>query len=779
MLRHRAGGLPPRRALPISSGKLSNVSRRSAVLSLCGLVLLLLAAAPERRLTLDDLYDPEKKIQWEGTPPVSLSWIDETHYRWARPDRKTKRTDHLKVEALSGQAVPLFDPDRMSAALRRAAGSSAEEADRLSHESAVTINEAATAALVTARADLYCYDFVSGQAVRLTNSAAGEEEPTFSPDGRRAAFVRDHDLYVVDLANGKERRLTTGGGKDLLNGKLDWIYQEEIYGRHKYRGYWWSPDSSRIAFLQLDEKDVPRYPVLDDAAFRPTVENGPYPKPGDPNPRVRLAVVSAEGGSPVWVKTDRYPTDILIVDVTWLPDSRRLSFQVQDREQTWLELDVAEVASGENRTLLREQGSAWVENPGPPRWLKDGSFLLLSERTGWRHVYHFRANGSLLGPLTEGRWEARALHGVDEAAGWVYYSGTERRPVGEDVYRVRLDGSGRERLSSAPGTHEAKFNPSNHLYLDFWSDAATPMQVRLHRADGAFVREVDPNPVSALREFRLARPEFVEVKTRDGFVMEGLLLKPPDFDPSRRYPVYQSTYGGPHSPLVKDAWGGTGRLFHHLLAQRGIVVWLLDNRTASGKGIESVWPGYQHMGELELQDIEDGVAWLKQQPWVDPARIGIEGWSYGGFMVSYALTHSRSFAMGIAGGPVTDWRDYDSIYTERYMRTPQNNPEGYKKTSPRAAAASLQGKLLLLHGAIDDNVHPQNTTEFAYELQKAGKPFRLMLYPKSRHGVVDPALAKHLHATMLSFIEETLLPPWAASPETSASHSSRPSPVRP
>jgi dipeptidyl-peptidase-4 len=239
--------------------------------------------------------------------------------------------------------------------------------------------------------------------------------------------------------------------------------------------------------------------------------------------------------------------------------------------------------------------------------------------------------------------------------------------------------------------------------------------------------------------------------------MEAMLIKPPDFDPRRRYPVYQQTYGGPHAPQVANRWGGTGAMYHQMLAQKGILVWICDNRSASGKGAESTWVNYKRLGETELQDIEDGLAWLKQQPWVDGSRVGINGWSYGGFMVSYALTHSKSFAMGIAGGTVADWRDYDSIYTERFMLMPQNNPEGYKASSPRFAAKDLHGNLLLVHGAIDDNVHPQNTMQFAYELQKAGKPFRLMLYPKSRHGVTEQALQKHMRSMMLDFVTENLL----------------------
>jgi dipeptidyl-peptidase-4 len=280
----------------------------------------------------------------------------------------------------------------------------------------------------------------------------------------------------------------------------------------------------------------------------------------------------------------------------------------------------------------------------------------------------------------------------------------------------------------------------------------------LHRSDGAMVRVIDENRVAALGDYNLSRPEFLQVGTRDGFVMEAMMIKPPDFDPSRRYPVYQFTYGGPHAPQVRNGWGGSQYMYHQLLAQKGIIVWICDNRTASGKGSESAWPLYRNLGELELRDIEDGVSWLKQQPYVDASRIGIHGWSYGGYMTSYALTHSTSFAMGIAGGPVTDWRDYDTVYTERYMGRPEENPEGYRKSSPRFFAANLHGALMLVHGTIDDNVHLANTIQFAYELQKAQKPFQLMLYPKSRHGVTDPALVKHLRSTMLDFVLEHLKP---------------------
>ena len=465
----------------------------------------------------------------------------------------------------------------------------------------------------------------------------------------------------------------------------------------------------------------------------------------------------------MWVDTNRYAgTETLIVSVDWTPDGKQLSYQIQDREQTWLDLNVSNPSSGSSKRLIRETTKAWVNPNGGPTWLKDGSFLWFSEGSGWKHVYHYDSDGKIVRPVTNGFWEVRVLHGVDASTRWVYFSGTERGPLGLDVYRIKLDGGPLQRLTLREGTHTALFNPSFTHFVDTWSAVDTPPQLRLHQSDGTEERVIDHNPVPALAQYRLSKPEFLQVKTRDGFVMEAMMIKPPDFSPSRKYPVYQHAYAGPapggQSPIVRNAWSGTTFLYHQLLAQKGIIVWLCDNRSASGKGAQSTWPVYKNLGELELRDIEDGLAWLKEQPYVDQARIGLNGWSYGGFITTYALTHSKTFAMGIAGGSVTDWRDYDTVYTERYMLMPQHNQEGYTKAAPRFAARNLSGSLMLIHGTMDENVHMQNTMQLTYELQQAGKPFELLLYPRSRHGVTEPALVKHLRTAMLEFTLRHLAP---------------------
>ena len=716
------------------------------------------ALAQQRTLTIDDLYDPARQVDFDGTSPAGISWIDDQSYAARRAPGDPFDSPLARVNAVTGERTPLIDVGRFEAAIGALPELSDADARDLARQPNPLMNAARTALVFDYGSDLYHYDGETHAIRRLTWTPETEAEVSFSPDGRLVAFVQDHDLVVVDIEQRRARALTTDGERRIRNGLLDWVYQEEIYGRGSFRGYWWSPDSSRVAYLQLDDREVPTFPVLDHMPYHPDVEEWEYPKAGDANPMVKLGVVRAAGGTTTWTDLDAYvPADLLIVDVGWTPDGSHVVFQVQNREQSWLDLNLANPADGTVVRVLRETSDTWVNVTAPPLWLDDGTGVWRSERSGWSHLYHIDRSGAVLHEVTSGEWEVRTLHGVDQTSGMVYFSATERSPIGLDVYRVALDGSGLRRMSEAAGTHSATFNPSATRYVDMWSDISTPPQVRVHAADGALVRVVTENDVPELREYALPTPEFLQVVTRDGFVMEALMVKPPNFDDARRYPVYQHVYGGPHVQRVRNAWSQE-TLYWQLLAQRGIIVWVLDNSTASGKGAVSTWPVYQQFGQLELRDLEDGLDWLTAQPYVDADRIGIEGWSYGGFMVSYTLTHSTRWSMGIAGGSVTDWRNYDSIYTERYMRKPQHNADGYRRSSPRFNAADLHGALLLVHGSMDDNVHMQNTLQFAHALQNAGKPFDMMIYPRSRHRLGTGALEQHLRAKMLDFALEHLRP---------------------
>ncbi len=712
--------------------------------------------AQDKLLTIDDIFDAAKKVNFSGSVPA-IKWLKDGK-SYLQTNDPTKNLPRIqKVNAATGKAEPFFDSNKMQAAFAAIPGITTEDAKQLSSRGSYNLNPVETAVLINWANDLFFYELGSDRAIRLTNNPEEEIGESFSPDGRMVSFVRENNLYVEDLATpSRERALTRDGSAKILNGRLDWIYQEELYGRGNFEGYWWSPDSSMIAYLHLDEHPVPEFTVVDHIPLEQNVEVTPYPKAGDPNPIVSLAVVSAAGGAPRWIDTYKYQPDFLIARVAWSGDGKKIVFQAQNREQTFLDLNAADPKDGKSTTLLRETSKAWVEVIDNPVWLKDGSFIWQSEGDGWRHLYHYSSDGKLLRQITRGNWEVRGLDGVDEDKEFAYFSASEHSNIAPQPYRIKLDGSGLTRLTATEGSHRVDFNPGLTYFVDVWSDVNTPNQERLFDANGKLVRVIEENKVETLKQYKLGTTEFLQVKTRDGFPMDAQIIRPPNFDPKKKYPVMSFTYSGPHAPSVRNSWGGTAYLWHQMLAQKGYIIWICDNRSASGRGLEPTWMVYKNLGELELRDLEDGYSWLKSQPYVDGSRIGLWGWSYGGFMTSYALTHSQTFKLGIAGGTVSDWRNYDSIYTERVMQTPQNNLEGYKRSGPVFAAQDLHGKLLLIHGAIDDNVHMANTIQFVYELQKAGKQFELMLYPKSRHGVTNPVLVKHLRQMMMDFIQENL-----------------------
>lgn len=735
--------------------------------------------AQDKLLSIDDIFnpDPAKRVRFSGSLP---------QLRWAADGKSLMQIAGgklLRVDAVSGQSSAYYDAAKLSLALSRV-GVRADEADRIANSPGLNFNADSTGILLNSQNDLWFYDIATGNLKRLTNNRAEELEEDLSPDGKWVSFVRGNNLFVIDLAKANEKQLTRDGkegDKPIYNGYLDWVYEEELYGRGQKRGYWWSPDSTRIAFLRLDESPVPKFIITNDATQPQVVETMSYPKAGEPNPIVRLGIAEVGknslmpnpgkipkigerlpptllrfGDSVKFADLSAYkPEDLLIARVQWSRDSGVVLFQALNREQTFLDLNAFEI-KGKTIKGLQETTPAWVEVYDNAIELTDKSFLWQSARNGWRHIYHLDGNGKVIAQLTNGKWEVRNVFGVDEKNGWVYFSGTKDSHIAENAYRVALTGGEPERLTQGSGAHQVSFNKDFTHFIDMTSDALTPPQMRLLRSDGTLERVITDNKVEVLKDYRLSNVEFLKVPTRDGFQMEAMMIKPPDFDPSKKYPVFQFTYSGPHAPSVANRWLGSRGMWFQMLAQKGYIVWVCDNRSASGKGEESVWPIYKRMYELELRDLEDGVNYLKSTGYVDGNRIGLHGWSYGGSMTSYAMTHSKAWKLGIAGGTGTDWRNYDSIYTERYMMTPKNNPDGYDRTSIVKSAAGLTGKLLLIHGQIDDNVHLQNTTQFVYELQKAGKQFDLMIYPTARHGVTDPRQVHHWYTMMTDYILKNL-----------------------
>jgi dipeptidyl aminopeptidase/acylaminoacyl peptidase len=705
--------------------------------------------AEERKHDLPITFDMARGIRGGGMLSgflASPTWLDGEHWLQLREGKL------LKVQAATGRSQPFIDPEPLIRGLKRLPTVDEQTATSIARGLSFDMDPAHKGFLFKHHDDLYYATFDGQTAVRLTNHPGEERHPQFSPDGRSVAFVRDYDLYVVDVASPIERALSTGGSETARHGIADWVYFEEIYNR-RWPGFWWSPDSKRLALMEYDDTPVGTLTMLNDTFSPRKVEQNRYPRAGDPNPKVRIGVVDAGGGEVQWADLSGYSSEaFLISQVGWWPDSASVYACIQDRVQTWLDLVkiAADGPGAKPNRLFRDSTKAWIADPDPITFFKDGTFLWTSERDGWKHLYHYSGDGTLKGRVTSGEWEVRSIAKVDPGTGWIYFTATRDNPVSPNLYRTKLDGQ-IERLTQGAGSYQVRVSPDARHYLASWSDLLTPTKLKLYAGDGKLVRIVDSNPVYRLREYRFGPHERVHVRTKDGFVLEGELVLPPDLDPGKKYPVWFMTYGGPQMPMTNDGWQG-GRLWDQALAREGLIVFHLDPRSASGKGAMSAWKAYKHLGVQELEDIKEGIAWLKERPYVDGNRIGMSGHSYGGYMTSYAMTHSNLFAAGIAGAPVTDWRDYDSIYTERFMGLPQDNPDGYEKSSVVKAARNLHGKLLIIHGAIDDNVSVRNTMRLVEALQAANKDFELMIYPGSRHGVFGP----HYSRLQLDFIRRSL-----------------------
>ncbi len=718
------------------------------------------AEAVAQPITWDN-YVAGRVPNLRGAPMSTLGWTDDgDHYLQVRDGKL------CKVNAMTGESQPFHDFEKMAAALAKIEGLSEKQAKSMAEGSRFQMDKARKGSLFSKDNDLYFATFDGSLAMRLTKSPdLAEEMPELSPDGQRVAFVRSQNLYCVDVATQTEKQLTSDGGGLIFSGKCDWVYYEEIFNRNE-KGFWWSKDSAALCFFRIDDAPVNTFTLIDHQPVRQRLEELRYPKAGDPNPHIRFGVVKADGASPpAFADLSAHdPNEIVISGAGFMPgEGAPAYFYLQNRQQTWLDFCTVPREGGAYKVLFRDQTQAWIESPGEPTFLKGGSFLLTSERTGWKHIYHYAADGKLLATVTSGEWEMRGIECVDEAGGWVYVMGTKDSPIADNLYRAKLDGSKLERLTQTSGHHETSVSPRGHLYIDSWSSHAAPTQVGLYRSDGTLERMLDTNPVEALKETKLAGYELFQIDMSDGFKLEAAMVKPVNFDASKKYPVWFTTYAGPHAPTIHDSWAG-GHTHDQALANEGFIVFKTDPRSASGKGAVSTWAAYKKLGVSEMKDIEEAIAWLCTQPFVDAERIGMSGYSYGGFMTAYALTHSKRFKCGIAGGTVSDWALYDSIYTERFMDTPQNNPTGYAETSVITAAPNVHGKLLLVHGTLDDNVHMQNTIKLVDALVKADKDFELQLYPGFRHGVWGP----HYQRTTMEFMKRNLMAPAAGAESSSA-----------
>ena len=592
----------------------------------------------------------------------------------------------------------------------------------------------------------------------------------FSPDGSSVAYVRDHDLWLTLLATGEERRLTHDGSESIINGTTDWVYEEELGLRDAFR---WSPDGTRIAYWQLDRSPVGTFHLVDETRLYPELVPIRYPKAGTPNSAVRVGSLELATGITTWFDVDP-DHGYYIARMDWASSPGEVAIQTLNRHQNRLEILLGDAATGETRTLLVEEDEAWVDVNDDLVWIDGGErFLWTSDRDGWRHLYRYRRDGSLERRLTSGTWDVTGLLGVDDR-GHAYFSAAYEGPLGRSVLRVDRGGDVEPIFLGERGTHGADFSPDFRLAIHTFSTIARPPVVTLAaHEDGEArpVRTLEDNAelVARLDRLALGEPEFITVEAADGTPLNAFLIKPGDFDPAASYGLLLYVYGGPGSQTAADRWGGSRYVWHHYLARRGVLVASVDNRGTGARGRDFRKQTYLRLGQLETADQLAAASQLAERPWVDRSRIGVWGWSYGGYMaLMVSLQSQGAIAAAVSVAPVTHWKLYDTIYTERFMRTPDENPDGYAAGSPLSYADGLVSPLLIVHGTADDNVHPQNTIQMIEALERAGKQFDMRLYPGKRHGITGDRTRLHLFTYITDFLLRHLGPEGAVHGATDA-----------
>jgi dipeptidyl-peptidase-4 len=612
--------------------------------------------------------------------------------------------------------------------------------------------------LFNTRGHLWMYSLENGTAVQFTASSEPAKDPKFSPNGNNVAYVRQHNLYVRSASGDKEKQLTNSKGDNLLNGEVDWLYAEELAVRSNF---FWSPNSNDIAFVQMDETRVPTYPIADWMPTHPNLDMEKYPKAGDPIPSVRLGVVGASGGRTQWISlTDE--KDIYVPRFGWVRDGL-IWVEVLNRNQDRLDLYFADASTGRTRKVLTELvPETWVNVNDDFRILKSGDrFVWSSWRDGHTHLYLYSfdekspldGEAKLNRQLTQGDFEVLASNAINETAGMVYFISNKDDVRRQSLYSIRLDGSGLRRVSKSQGTHEVNFADDGQHYVDTFSSLqSAPSMAACIAGECKTFWEA-----RTTAEYDLIPPKFLEFKASDDSVLYGQLSLPPDNLANAKIPLIVYLYGGPADQLVQDNWPDSVALFNQVLVQQGFAVFTVDNRgtPARDRGFQTA---IRHQfGEVELRDQLSCLDQLLGQfPQLDRTRIGIWGWSNGGSMTLYALTHSQIFKAGVAVAPVTDARNYDATYMERYLGVPEDNPKGYNQTALSRLAENLGGALLLVHGTSDDNVHFQNSVQFISALIKAGKQFDFMLYPNKTHGIAGAAAQGHLFHMMQDHFEREL-----------------------
>ena len=620
-----------------------------------------------------------------------------------------------------------------------------------------------SALLFPLNGDVFYYHLASKISKRLITTDAFETDVKFSPKGNYISFIRNQNLFVLNISSGKETQLTTDGGGVIKNGMSEFVAQEEM---DRMTGYWWSPNEKHIAFLRVDESPVQT--VIRNEIYAEKIEliEQRYPATGTNNVEIQLAITDIEDQKINFIELDSASgedkSDFYLPRVKWMPNSKNLSYQWQSRDQKTLKLQSYNLKKKKQRTLITEQSEKWINLHHDLYFLNDNkSFIWASERDGFKHLYHFSNGGKLINQLTKGKWVVDAIKGVDENKGLIYFTGRADTPLERHLYRVPLHGKSPEhvaRLTKRNGFHTINFSQDNSFFIDNFSNIYTPKQVSLHKVNGEHITWLAENTVNDEHPIKpyfdtLVQPRFGTLISDDGNAnLYYKLYKPHNMAPGKKYPVIVNVYGGPHAQRVRNVWEGAD--FTQFMLQQGYIVFQLDNRGSNYRGTAFEFPIYKRLGDIEVNDQITGVKYLHSLPFVDKDRIGIYGHSYGGYMALMSMFKAGDyFKAGVSGAPVTDWLLYDTHYTERYLNHPNVNGEGYDDSSVFPYISGLNGPLLIYHGMADDNVLFTNTTKLIKVLQDENKQFELMTYPGSKHSMRGKKVKVHLHNTIMSFFD--------------------------
>ncbi|MDX1462066.1 MAG: S9 family peptidase [Marinirhabdus sp.] len=601
----------------------------------------------------------------------------------------------------------------------------------------------------------YVYDLKSKQLTMVSDKQI--QEPTFNPQGSKIAYGYDNNLYIKNLETGAESQITTDGKKNsVINGITDWVYEEEFAF---VRAFDWNKEGDKLAYIKFDETDVPRFSMdVFGEELYPSQQVFKYPKAGDPNAKVSLHLYDLSSNKTSKVNLSNYDS-YYIPRIKWTNNPDVLSVQLTNRKQNVVDLVFVDAKKNTTTLILKERDDAYVDITDNLTFLNNNSFIWTSEKDGWNHIYHYDKSGELISQVTEGDWEVTNYYGFDQKTGRIYYQSTENGSVNRDVYSVLKNGKNKVRLTQQTGTNSASFSEDFTYFINTFHDTETPYVFTLHNAiDGKLIREIKNNNAlkSQLADYQISPKEFSTIEV-NGESLNMYMIKPADFDPTKEYPLFMYQYSGPGSQNVSNSWNGANDYWHQMLAQQGYIIACVDGRGTGLKGRDFKKMTQKELGKYEVEDQIAAAQQLGEKPYIDANRIGIWGWSYGGFMSSNCLFQGAdTFSMAIAVAPVTSWRFYDTIYTERYMTTPQENPTGYDNNSPINHVEKLEGKFLLVHGSADDNVHVQNTMRLIEALVQANKQFDWRIYPDKNHGIYGGNTRLHLYTLMTDFIKNNL-----------------------